>query len=356
MYEMGDHSWLRQPRAMSGETARLAAQRIGEHVRSHGLDRVAVILHGGEPLLAGHDLIRELATRTRAAIGPGVVVEISVQTNGVGLTDAYLRLFEELDIHVGVSVDGNATAHDRHRQLRGGGGSYAAVATALGRLRQFPRLYSGLLAVVDLDNDPVETYQSLIDFGPPKMDFLLPHGTWDAPPPGRMPESAATPYADWLIAVFDHWYRRPQTRLRLFEEIMRLLLGGASDFEAVGLGPARMVVIETDGSIEQADTLKAAFDGAPATGLHLGSDQLDSALRIPQIVARQIGERALAAQCRACEFRRVCGGGMYAHRYRHGTGFANPSVYCPDLMALIAHIRERMMTDLPSRLRGPVAT
>jgi uncharacterized protein len=51
---------------------------------------------------------------------------------------------------------------------------------------------------------------------------------------------------------------------------MQLVPGGAADTEVVGLGPARMVVIETDGSIEQADTLKAAYDGAPATGLHVG--------------------------------------------------------------------------------------
>jgi uncharacterized protein len=349
MYEMADQSWRRQPRAMPDEIADLAAQRIAEHVRSHGLDRVTLILHGGEPLLAGRDLITRLIEGTRCQAGPGITVDASVQTNAVGLSDAYLRLFDELDIGVGVSVDGDATAHDRHRRFASGRGSYAAVTAALGRLQRFPHLYRGLLATIDLRNDPVQTYEALAGLGPPRLDFLLPHGTWAQPPPGRVPDPSLTPYADWLTAVFDHWYPRPRTRIRLFEEIMRLLLGGVSNSEMVGLAPARMVVIETDGSIEQEDTLKIAFDGAPATGLHISRDPLDAALLLPQIAARQIGARALSAQCRSCPVHRVCGGGLYSHRYRQGTGFKNVSVYCPDLMALIGHIRSRLHADLAAR-------
>jgi len=116
-----------------------------------------------------------------------------------------------------------------------------------------------------------------------------------------------------------------------------------------------MVVIETDGSVEQEDTLKIAFNGAPATGLHLSRDPLDAALLLPQIAARQIGEHALSAQCRSCPIHQVCGGGLYSHRYRAGTGFANPSVYCPDLMALIGHIRNRARADLAVRLSRKAA-
>lgn len=349
VYEMADQSWRTQPRTMTPEVAELTARRIGEHAIAHGLRDVQLILHGGEPLLAGRDLIFRLVTSARRQAGPRTTVHASVQTNGVGLSDAYLELFDELDVRVGVSVDGDATAHDRHRRFASGRGSYQAVAAALRRLHRYPHLYGGLLCTVDLSNDPVRTYRALADFGPPKIDFLLPHGTWVQPPPGRAPDTASTPYADWLIEVFDYWYPKPQTGVRLFEEILQLLLGGASDSEVVGLAPARMVVIETDGSVEQEDTLKAAYDGATATGLHLTRDSLDSALRLPQIVARQIGARALSAPCQVCPVREVCGGGLYSHRYREGTGFLNPSVYCPDLMALITHIRDRVQADIIAR-------
>lgn len=350
MYEMADQSWRIRPRAMSEETAELTAMRIGEHAGTHDMTDISLILHGGEPLLAGRELISRLVTAARRAVGPRVTVNASVQTNAVGLSDAYLRLFSELGIRVGVSLDGAAESHNRHRRFASGRGSHAAVSAGLDRLRGYPGLFSGLLCTIDLRNDPIATYEALADFEPPRIDFLLPHGTWVRPPPGRVPDAAQTPYANWLTAVFDHWYRAPRLGVRLFEEIMQLLLGGISDSEIVGLSPARMVVIETDGSIEQADTLKAAFDGAPATGLHLSRDPFDAALLLPQIVARQIGARGLSGKCRNCRVHQVCGGGLYAHRYQVGSGFANPSVYCPDLMRLIDHIRDKMQADLDARL------
>src|ERR1035438_7408639 len=93
-----------------------------------------------------------------------------------------------------------------------------------------------------------------------------------------------------------------------------------------------------------------AYHGAPETGLHVDRNRLDEALSLPGVAARQFGERGLCATCRACPIRQVCGGGLYAHRYRAGTGFANPSVYCADLIRLISHIHDTMRADIRARL------
>jgi uncharacterized protein len=255
-----------------------------------------------------------------------------------------------------VSLDGGLEAHDRHRRFTGGRGSYAAVAAGLDRLTEAPfrHLFGGLLCTIDLRNDPVATYKALAEFDPPKVDFLLPHGTWASPPPGRMPGAADTPYADWLIEIFDHWYYAPDPGIRLFEDIMQLLLGADASNETLALSPKRIVVIETDGAVEIADNLKVTYHGAGMTGLDVTTNPLDDALLLPGVVARQLGERSLCPQCRACDIRRVCGSGLYAHRYRPGTGFYNPSVYCPDLIKLIGHIRETMRADIAERRKKQV--
>ena len=215
-------------------------------------------------------------------------------------------------------------------------------------------LFSGLLCTIDLRNDPVATYKALAEFEPPRIDFLLPHGTWASPPPGRMPEAADTPYADWLIEIFDHWYYGAGIEIRLFEDVMQLLLGAEASSEMLSLSPKRIVVIETDGAVEVADNLKVAYHGAGMTGLNVTRNALDEALLMPGVVARQLGERSLCPQCRACDIRGVCGAGLYAHRYRPGTGFYNPSVYCPDLIKLIGHIRATMRADIAERQKKPV--
>jgi uncharacterized protein len=352
MYELADQSWRLQPRRMSPEVIGHVATRIAEHARTHDLPEITLILHGGEPLLAGPDLIRLAVTAVREAAGREVRAHVKLQTNGVLLDDAYLRLFDELGVRVGVSLDGDVRAHDLHRRRKGGQGSHEAVHEGLDRLRatDFRHLFSGLLCTVDLRNDPVGTYEALLAYEPEAIDFLLPHGNWDTPPPGRTPGEESTPYGDWLVAAFDRWYGAPrqETRVRLFGDILHLLFGGISASEGIGLAPVAVAVIETDGGIEQSDTLKSAYDGATKTGLHVARDSFDSALLQPGMAARQLGVDALSAQCRSCPLHRVCGGGLYPHRYRAGDGFANPSVYCPDLLRLITHIRRTVARDVAS--------
>ncbi len=110
-----------------------------------------------------------------------------------------------------------------------------------------------------------------------------------------------------------------------------------------------MVVVETDGTIEQADSIKVAYDGAPATDLDVFSHALDEAAAHPAIKARQRGIAGLSATCRRCPVVISCGGGLYAHRYRSGAGFDNPSVYCADLEKIITYIRAQMRPAPPVR-------
>jgi len=334
VYEMADQRWRSRPRVMSPENVEHTAARIAEHAHAHGLSDVEVVLHGGEPLLAGPAVVEHLVTAVRSR----VPARFSVQTNGTLLDRRFLEVLLALDVRVGVSLDGDAEATARHR-----GDSHTAVLDGLSALRspEFRPLFAGLLAVVDLRNDPVGTYESLLAFEPPAVDFLLPHGNWSAPPPGFG-------YADWLIAVFDRWYGAPvrETGVRLFEEVVHVLLGGRSRVEGVGLSPALQVVVETDGMIEQSDILASAFEGAAVTGLHVARDPFDAALGLPDVRARQAGLAGLSASCRACDLHAACGGGLRAHRYREGAGFDRPSVYCADLYRLIRHVRERLARDL----------
>lgn len=53
-----------------------------------------------------------------------------------------------------------------------------AVSAVLRHLEQFRHLFSGSLCTIDLQNDPVATYDAFVAFGLPKLDFLLPHGIW----------------------------------------------------------------------------------------------------------------------------------------------------------------------------------
>lgn len=341
VYEMADQAWRELPRLMSPAVTEMVAKRIDEHVRGHCLPSVDIILHGGEPLLAGTQWLIELTGLLRAQIS--AQVNFTVQTNGTLLRRPMLETLRELRIRVGVSLDGDAEATGRHRSYPSGRNSYDDVADGLHLLGSpdFREIYGGILCVIDVRNDPIATYESLLKFSPPALDLLLPHANWSAPPPG-------SDYADWLIEVFERWYSAPvqETQIRLFTELIQLILGGLAAVESLGLRPATLIVVDTDGMIKQLDSLSSAYPGAADTGLHVLTGSFDDALQHPTTVARQIGADALSAQCRACSVMEICGGGLYPHRYRQGEGFRHPSVYCADLKKLIRYVRERVISDL----------
>lgn len=352
VYEHADQSWRDRPAVMSPQVWRAAVTNLGRHVRRHGLSSVHVVLHGGEPLLFGAAGLAELADAIRAELPGTCAVDIGLQTNGVRLDAAMVAMLVRHGIRAGVSVDGVAADHDRHRRTRRGSGSFAAVSRALGLLRRPENraAYAGILCTVAPDTDPIGCYEQFLEFQPPMIDFLLPHANWQHPP--WRPDDTKAPYADWLIAVFDRWYGdAPSTRVRLFEDVVSLVLGGSSRSEQVGLSPSAVVVVESDGAVEQVDALKSAYEGACATGLDVRRDEFDAVLADPGIAARQIGVRALAQECLECPVRDYCGGGHYAHRYRPGVGFRQPSAYCADLTQLIEHIHLRVTADLQQRAR-----
>lgn len=343
VYEHADQSWRRQPKMISAGTVAAAAARIAEHARDHALPEVRVVLHGGEPLLAGVAGLKAICEVLRQEIERECRLDLRIHTNGVLLDGNFCALFAEQQVKVGISLDGDRAGNDRHRLYADGRSSYDQVIRAIGRLREdrYRALYSGLLCTIDVRNDPLATYAALAALEPPVIDFLLPHGTWDNPPPGR--DGSATEYADWLIPIFDRWITDPdRVPVRLFDSIIATTYGADSLTEALGLGASDVLVVETDGSIEQVDSLKVAYDGAPDTGLDVFGHTLDEAAGHPAITARQQGLAGLCRTCRDCPVVTSCGGGLYTHRYRTGAGFDNPSVYCADLMKLITHVRSRL--------------
>jgi len=340
VYEHADQSWRAQPRHMSEATAARTASRIAEHAAAHRLPAVSIVLHGGEPLLLGLDRTRRLLERLLATVGEATRPDLRIHTNGVRLDTAFLDLFAEYDVGIGVSLDGDRAANDLHRLFPNRTSSHAKVLRALELLRRpdYRRLYSGILCTIDVRNDPVATYDALAAQQPPRIDLLLPHATWENPPP-RL-DATRDEYAAWLTAVFDRWNARGRPfGIRTFDSVLAVLRGGPSQTESLGLDAADVLVIETDGGLQQADSLKTAYDGAPATGYNVFDHSFEQAAAHAGIRARQTGIDGLCPTCLACPVVSVCGGGLYAHRF-HRNSFDHPSVYCRDLKSMIEHLEK----------------
>ncbi|TXS35115.1 radical SAM protein, partial [Streptomyces sp. uw30] len=188
LYQGPDHGWRERPARTSERTMRRAADRIAEHVRTHGLDAVRVELHGGEPLLTGPDPVIAYARAVREAVPAGCRVTATVQTNGTRLTAAALDRLAGAGVRVGLSLDGGRAAHNARRVDRAGRPAWPAARAAAERLAARGESYAGILCTIDLAADPLDVYHSLLELRPPGVDFLLPHANWGRPPAGIDPQ------------------------------------------------------------------------------------------------------------------------------------------------------------------------
>jgi uncharacterized protein len=209
--------------------------------------------------------------------------------------------------------------------------------------RHSERLFSGVLAVVDPGSDPDAVYDYFKALKVPSVDFLYRDGNHTALPFGKA-SAESSEYGTWMCRILDRYVSDPSPfRIRLLDDMMRLLLGGAGVKEGVGLTDYGILVIDTDGAVKKNDTLKSSplgdtFDASWA----LGRQSLARIAASSEFTAYHRAQRPSSPICRACPHLKVCGGGMVTHRFKEGSGYDNPTVFCADQKQLIARMQEHL--------------
>ena len=350
VYNMGDTGWASQPKRMTRATLEAVVTSLADLSRSQD-GGFAVVLHGGEPLLLGHVKLAFLLSALREGLPANY--PISIQTNGILISDEILDACSRHRVTLGISIDGPKPVHDRFRVDHQGVGTFQRVLNGIVKLRNHPnsnRLFTGVLAVIDPASDPRETYSFFKNLGAPSVDFLYRDGDHSRLPQGK--ESfRSTEFGRWLSELLDIYLSDTDPiRIRLLDDMMKLLMGGSGTKEGMGTTEFGIVIIDTDGSIRKNDTLKSNYDGADLFERQwsVHSHSIESAVSTPEFAAYLALQRPSATACGACPEFHVCGGGMPVNRWRDGHGYDNPTVYCADQLRLIGHMRNRISTLVPA--------
>jgi len=341
VYHMGDDAWREQPGRMSDSVLETVVSRLAEQL-ARQRTAFSVVLHGGEPLLLGAVRLERFCARLRRALPHPC--GIHVQTNGALLSDPVIDVLVRYGVGVSVSLDGPERVHDRFRRDHRGRGSFARARAGLARLmaRDDARpLLAGVLAVIDPVSDPVAVYAALKKTGAPSLDVLPRDGNWDRLPFGKNAPNSVE-YGAWIVGLLDAYISDPHPpRVRLLDDMLRLVLGGRAMKEGVGTTDYGILVIEPDGSVNKNDTLKVVRAGADRferrwSVLEHGFDEI---LASDEFVAYYQQQRPTAAVCANCPDLPICGGGMVAHRWSTMRGYDNPTIFCADQRYVIARMR-----------------
>ena len=139
-------------------------------------------------------------------------------------------------------------------------------------------------------------------------------------------------------------------RIRLLDDMIRIMLGGSGVKEGTGLTDFGIVVIDTDGSVTKNDTLKSTPGGDRfGDHWHVLKSELTDLVRSPDFLESHRMQRPSSAACQACPELAICGGGMVTHRFSTENGYANPTVFCADQKLLIARMRAHLSRQIGQR-------
>lgn len=344
---MGDEGWKNMPPLISPETTESLASAISNLTTSQK-EPFATVLHGGEPLMLGEHRLRDFLLTLRSNIP--LNYPISMQTNGMLITEKIADICSENRVSISISLDGPKSTNDRFRLDKQGKSTYSRVINGINILRRHSDsefLYAGLLAVVDPKSNPKEIYEHLKSLGAPSIDFLYRDGNHDKIPYCK--ESfETTEYGDWLSAIFSIYIQdKNPPRVRFLDDLVKLTLGGKGTKEGLGDTDYGILIIDTNGSINKNDTLKSNFEGADRfnESWSIQKDSLELIKKSAEIHSYHELQRPTSEVCLSCQFLHICGGGMPLHRWSKSKKYDNPSIYCSDQKALISKVIESLKNE-----------
>lgn len=301
---------------------------------------------GGEPTLRGLDFFRQfvaVATACNAKSDKPCQLSYALQTNGTVIDEAWATFFAEHKFLVGLSLDGDRSAHDLHRIDAQNKGTYGTVLKTA-KLLEKHKVEFNILTVITaytakhigqiykffMKNNMV--YQQYI----PCLDPLEEaHGLH---PYSLTPEL----YGQFLIRLFDCWYADRMAGkfvyIRYFENLAAAMMGHPT--EACGfMGRCSLqTVIEADGSAYPCDfyMLDQYKIG------NFNDDTMD------EINARRgdsgFLEQSLQGleQCQKCQYYQLCRGGCRRDRQSQDLGTIGENYFCPSFKAFFAHAAPKM--------------
>jgi uncharacterized protein len=302
---------------------------------------LSVIWHAGEPLTVPIAFYADSFRVIDRAISGRTRVTHCIQTNGLLINEDWCELFAEWDVRVGVSIDGPASIHDKHRITRSGRPTHQRVLAGIGQLRKF-RLPFHVIAVVTRDS--LTHAREIIEFFAEHEVAVVGFNIDEAEGENAVCslDGLESEYECFLRTALEASRRSPQRlQIREISNAFGIISDGLPQVSLKGqrlpynaqIIPGAIVCVDTRGDFTtfSPELLGQTHEeyGSFVLG-NVATDSIAVALRSQKAI--QLEQHILAgvdACRRSCEFFAYCGGGAPVNKLSENGTFASAAtVYC----------------------------
>jgi uncharacterized protein len=338
----GDETWKKHPPLVSPQVIEDLGTFAASAARSHGLEKINLIFHGGEPLMMPTVEFSAMCDVLRSH-EDGFEFTFGLQTNGVLVSDAWIDVMERHRISVGVSLDGPPAINNLHRLDFRGRSSYDRTVAGIRRLQAAAaqkRLGPpGVLAVINPEADGGAVYRHFAhDLGLTQMSFLTPDYTWDS----GVDADVVLGVERFLLAALRAWLRdnNPNIRVRVFSELLAAMLDPrAMEMVQTYRDDYRNIIsVSSNGDLGPEDTLRIVDPRFASMGLNIAQNRLRDLIESDAWREQAEAATLRPENCRSCGWWKVCKAGRPINRFSVARRFDNHSLYCNGLKRIYSEI------------------
>jgi uncharacterized protein len=335
---------------MSFDTVKALTQRVADHARETGVKH-SFLWHGGEPLLAGKDFYK-YAIGLQHEMGNDFLKYNILQTNGILIDPEYARLLSDLQIGVGVSLDGPPDIHDAQRLTHNQKGTFKQAFRGLQLMHEHGQRAGALSVFTKNTFNNLEKYYNFfseleLDV---KMNPLFIAGNAKDLSSAHL-QVTPTEYKEALLYLFDRWINDKGKNFSFdpFDSTARTMVSGVPYACNVGGGCVYLLKVFPNGNVH-------ACGHQPYEKHVLGNvhrDDLNKILSSPHRRAYKFARASLAETCgKTCEHFDICAGGCVSNSYSIRGRLTDKSFYCESMKALYDHMKPKVLARKEAVLRN----
>ncbi|OQB12405.1 MAG: Anaerobic sulfatase-maturating enzyme [Firmicutes bacterium ADurb.Bin193] len=307
-------------------------ERLARNALFEAKYQVTFAFQGGEPTLAGLDFFKALIEFEKKYNVNNVIINNSIQTNGMIIDDEWAEFFTKNNFLVGLSLDGDKDSHELHR-----GESFNRVMKTAKIFDKHNTQYNILCVVTANTARKVDKIYNFykrsgfkyLQFIPCLDELFTERGAHN---------HSLTPklYTRFLINLFDVWYddfmKGEYTSIRHFDNYIHMLMGKPPESCGMSGICTCYFVVEADGSVYPCDFY--VLDQYKIGTIDDGFQNMRNTEVAKKFVAESV---PVPEVCKTCRVSFICRNGCKRDRLPNGLNY-----FCESYKEFFTHALPKM--------------
>lgn len=322
---------------------------LKQGIKEFNLTTLSIEFHGGEPLLQNKSQFSSMCSEIKSELKQykNLNVDFAMQTNAMLIDEEWIDLLKQHKVGIGISLDGNKQANDIYRVDKRGNGTFDRVVDKI-KLCQSKKFGFGLLSVINPAVSGKEMYRYFVDdLNITHLDFLLPDANYST-----LISYSPEQYGKFMIEVFEEWIKDNDNKRKIFVRfcvnVVEMFFGAPSRLEGFGKkvqDTLPLICVSNNGDLGPLDELRTCVPEM-FSKYNIETTSWKEFLQDNFFKTFLYNMKKVPKDCEDCCWEKVCGGGVYGHRYNNELKtFSNKSVYCDGLKMFYKRVLQYFLNN-----------